>query len=77
MSPASHLDVRQYQMMTAQLQLGAQLAREERYQIPILTSEGVMGVNVRIVRSSEKKGRVRVTMDSAAYGKVASLLVVN
>lgn len=68
------LDVRQYQMMTAQLQLGAQLAREERYQIPILTSEGVMGVNVRIVRSSEKKGRVRVTMDSAAYGKVAAEL---
>lgn len=68
------LDVRQYQMMTAQLQLGAQLAREERYQIPIMTSEGVTGVNVRIVRSSEKKGRVRVTMDSAAYGKVAAEL---
>ncbi len=68
------LDVRQYQMMTAQLQLGAQLAREERYQIPIMTSEGVTGVNVRIVRSSEKKGRVRVMMDSAAYGKVAAEL---
>ena len=68
------LDVRQYQMMTAQLQLGAQLAREERYQIPVVTSEGVTGVNVRIVRSSEKKGRVRVTMDSAAYGKVAAEL---
>lgn len=68
------LDVRQYQMMTAQLQLGARLAREERYQIPVLTSEGVTGVNVRIVRSSEKKGRVRVTMDSAAYGKVAAEL---
>lgn len=70
----TRLDVRQFQMMTAQLQLGAQLATEERYQIPILTSDGVTGVNVRIVRSSEKKGRVRVTMDSAAYGRVAAEL---
>lgn len=70
----TRLDVRQFQMMTAQLQLGAQLATEERYQIPVLTSDGVTGVNVRIVRSSEKKGRVRVTMDSAAYGRVAAEL---
>lgn len=70
----TRMDVRQYQMMTAQLQLGAQLAREERYQIPILTSDGVTGINVRIVRSSEKKGRVRVTMDSESYGRVAAEL---
>ena len=50
------------------------MTREERYQIPILTSDGAVGVNVRIVRGSEKKGSVRLTMDSAAYGKVAAEL---
>lgn len=68
----TRLDIRQFQMMTAQLHLCANMTREERYQIPILTSDGAMGVNVRIIRGSEKKGIVRLTMDSAAYGKVAA-----
>ena len=68
----TRLDVRQFQLMTAQLHLGVSMTREERYQIPILTGDGAMGVNVRIIRGSEKKGSVRLTMDSAAYGKVAA-----
>lgn len=72
----THMDVRQYQMMTAQLHLNVQMAKEERYQIPIVTSDGVTGVNVRIVRGSEKKGSLYLTMDSAAYGKVAAELQV-
>ena len=68
----TRLDVRQFQMMTAQLHLSVSMTREERYQIPILTTDGAMGVNVRIIRGSEKKGSVRLTMDSAAYGKVAA-----
>ncbi len=70
----SALDVRQFLSMRAQLQLGAQLAREERYQIPLITGDTLTGVNVRIIRSDEKKGRVRITMDSDAYGKVAGEL---
>lgn len=72
----TRLDIRQLQLMTAQLHLGVSLTREERYQIPVLTSDGVMGVNVRIVRGSEKKGSVRLTMESATYGKVAAELQV-
>lgn len=68
----TRLDVRQFQMMTAQLHLCASMTREERYQIPILTGEGAVGVNLRIIRGSEKKGSVRLTMESAAYGKVAA-----
>jgi hypothetical protein len=68
------LDVRQLQMAVTQLHLGAVMTREERYQIPIMTREGVVGVNVKIVRGAEKKGRVRITMDSEGYGKVAAEL---
>lgn len=70
----TRLDIRQLQMMTAQLHLGVSMTKEERYQIPILTSDGAVGVNVKIVRGSEKKGSVRLTMESAAYGKVAAEL---
>ena len=72
----TRLDIRQLQMMTTQLYLGAGMAREERFQIPILTSDGAVGVQVKIVRGTEKKGSVRITMDSAAYGKVAAELCV-
>lgn len=70
----SRQNLMQMQLMTAQLHLGKYLTREERYQIPVITSDGAVGVNVRIVRGSEKKGSVRITMESAAYGKVAAQL---
>lgn len=68
------LDIKQLQMMTAQLHLGMRLTKEERYQIPILTSDGAVGVNVKIIRGSEKKGSVSITMESTAYGKLAAEL---
>lgn len=67
----TRLDVRQFQLMCAQLHLCADMVKEERYQIPILTSEGAVGVQLRIVRG-EKKGSVRITMADSAYGKVAA-----
>lgn len=70
----TRLDIRELQMMTAQLHLGVSMTKEERYQIPVLTSDGAMGVNLRIVRGSEKKGSVRITMESGMYGKVAAEL---
>jgi hypothetical protein len=70
----TRLDVRQLQMAVTQLHLGVAMTHEERYQIPVMTSDGVVGVNVKIVRGSEKKGSVRITMDSEAYGRVAAEL---
>jgi hypothetical protein len=70
----TRLDVRQLQMAVTQLHLGAVMTREERYQIPIMTSDGAVGVNIKIVRGGEKKGSVRITMDSEGYGKVAAEL---
>lgn len=73
----TRLDIRQMQMMTTQLHLGFSMTREERYQIPVLTSDGVVGVNLRIIRGSGKKGSVRITMESEAYGKLAAELRVD
>ena len=70
----STLDIRQLQMMTAQLHLGVSLTKEERYQIPIVTKDGAVGVNVKIVRGSEKKGSVRITMECDTYGRVTAEL---
>lgn len=67
----TRLDVRQFQMMSAQLHLCGEMVKEERYQIPILTSDGAVGVQLQIVRG-EKKGSVRITMADSAYGNVAA-----
>ncbi len=70
----STLDIRQLQMMTAQLHLGVSMTKEERYQIPVITRDGAVGVNVKIVRGSEKKGMVRITMECNTYGRVTAEL---
>ena len=70
----SRLNIKQLQMMTTQLHLGVRLTKEERYQIPVMTSDGAVGVQVRIVRGTDKKGCVRIMTECAAYGKVAAEL---
>ena len=70
----STLNIRQLQMMTAQLHLGVSMTKEERYQIPVMTRDGAVGVNVKIVRGPEKKGSVRITMECETYGRVAAEL---
>lgn len=68
------LDLRQLQISTKALQIGARLAKNEQYQIPILTSDGVVGVNVKIVRTEQKKGTVQISMQVPAYGNVSAEL---
>ncbi|MDD6037837.1 MAG: DUF6240 domain-containing protein [bacterium] len=68
------LDLRQLQISTKALQIGAKLAKNEQYQIPILTSDGVVGVNVKIVRTEQKKGTVQISMQVPAYGNVSAEL---
>ncbi len=71
---ASSLDVRELKMMSVQLNIGAAMAREERYLVPVLTKDGAVGISLRVVRGKGRKGGVRVTMDSRRYSKVAAEL---
>lgn len=66
------LDVREMRLMSAQLSISRTLAREEQYSVPVMVSDGVVNVSLKIVRGVDKKGVVDITMESALRGKIAA-----
>lgn len=66
------LDVREMRLMSAQLSINHTLAKEERYSVPVMVSDGVVNVSLKIVRGADKKGVVDITMESALRGKISA-----
>lgn len=66
------LDVREMRLLAAQLSIGRQLAREEQYSVPVMVSDGVVNVSLKIVRGVDKKGTVDIMMESELRGKIAA-----
>lgn len=66
------LDVREMRLLAAQLSIGRQLAREEQYSVPVMVSDGVVNVSLKIVRGVDKKGTVDIMMESGLRGKIAA-----
>lgn len=66
------LDVREMRLLSAQLSLGSLLAREEQYAVPVQTGDGIIGVSLKIVRGTDRKGIVDVMLESELHGKIAA-----
>lgn len=66
------LDVREMRLLAAQLSIGRQFAREEQYSVPVMVSDGVVNVSLKIVRGVDKKGTVDIMMESGLRGKIAA-----
>lgn len=66
------LDVREMRLLSAQLSIDRLLAREERYSVPVLVSDGIVNVSLKIVRGVDKKGIVDIAMESELRGKIAA-----
>lgn len=66
------IDVRDIKIMRQQIELGTKMAREENYTIPVLVGDEITGVHLKIVRGSQKRGRVDVILDSPKAGKLAA-----
>lgn len=66
------LDMRELRLLSAQLSVNKLLAREEQYSVPVMVSDGVVNVSLKIVRGVDKKGVVDVTMESKLRGKIAA-----
>lgn len=66
------LDVREMRLLAAQMSIGRQLAREEQYSVPVMVSDGVVNVSLKIVRGVDKKGTVDIMMESELRGKIAA-----
>lgn len=66
------LDVRQMRMMSAQLSLGRQMAKQEQYSVPVPVGDEIVNVSVKLKRDAGTTGKVDVMMESDRYGKVAA-----
>lgn len=66
------LDVREMRMLSAQLSVHRIMAKQEQYSVPVLVSDGVVNVSLKIVRGVDRKGIVDITMESRLRGKIAA-----
>lgn len=73
-SQVSSLDIRQMKLVTSQIALAGQAAKEEQYAIPVLVQGEVCNVSLKIVRGEKKQGLVDIVFETDKLGKVAAEL---
>ncbi len=66
------LEIRDMKILQQQIELGARMAKEEHYAIPVLVADEVTNVQLKIVRGKRERGRVEVMFDAPKYGKAAA-----
>ena len=66
------VDVRDLKIMRQQIELGTRMSKEENYAIPVLVADEMTNVQLKIVRGTERRGRVDVIFESPKLGKVAA-----
>lgn len=66
------LDIRDMKIMRQEIELGSRMAKEENYAIPVLVADEYTNIQLKIVRGTEKRGRLDVIFDSPEFGKVAA-----
>ena len=65
-----YVDVKGLQSAYKQVSFTANLAKEENYEIPIQLGEEITSINLKIIAGSDKKGEVKITLETADLGKV-------
>ena len=61
-----NVDIRDMRVARQQIELGARMAKEENYAVPVLVADELMNVQLKIVRGKEEQGRVDIMFDSPA-----------
>ncbi len=59
---------REWLSFTQGIRLGRKLAGQGRFDIPVQTEDGIVDVNLTLIRNGEEKGRVRIETDTAEFG---------
>lgn len=70
----SSLDVRELRLMTGQLRLAVQTAKNEEYHIPVLVQGESGEMTLKIVNGKKEKGMVDISLSIEAIGSVAAKL---
>ena len=71
------LDIRELKLMNAQMSIGAKMASEECFSMPIVVDGEVTNVTMKIVRQKEQKGLVNITLETGRFGRIAAELKAN
>lgn len=66
------VDLREMRLLCAQLSISKQMAKEEKYSVPVMVNDEMLNVSVKIVRGVDKKGVVDIMMESELRGKIAA-----
>lgn len=66
------VDVKSMNLLYKQLSVASSLAREGNYEVPIELNGEMTSINLRIIKDSDQKGRVDITMQTEEYGQVAA-----
>ncbi len=70
--PVSIKDIKDLRLMSQQLFLCGEKAKEESFLVPVQTGDTVTGVSLKIVRGKENKGLVNIFFRGALMEKVAA-----
>lgn len=65
-------NIRDLKILRQEIELGTKMAKEENYAIPVLVADEYTNIQLKIVRGTEKRGRLDVIFDSPKLGKVAA-----
>ncbi len=65
-------DIRDLKIMRQEIELGNKMAKEENYAIPVLVADEYTNIQLKIVRGTDKRGRLDVIFDLPKLGKVAA-----
>lgn len=67
-----YIDLKAIQSCRKQLALAGNLAKEENYQIPVEINGETTAIHLRVLHNQENGGKVKMTLDTQSYGKVAA-----
>ncbi|MCR5733415.1 MAG: DUF6240 domain-containing protein [Lachnospiraceae bacterium] len=66
------IDVRELSLLHKQMAVAAGNARNENYEVPVEIDGEWTSINLRILRDSDEKGIVSVTMETEGYGHIGA-----
>ncbi|MDE7017098.1 MAG: hypothetical protein K2P65_05905 [Lachnospiraceae bacterium] len=67
-----YIDLKEIQSCQKQLSLARNLAQEENYHIPVEIHGETTAIHLRVLHGKEKEGKVRATLETQEYGRVAA-----
>lgn len=68
----SSLDLKEYQLINRQLAIYTNMAKQSSYEIPVDINGELTTLNIKLIKNPDDAGKVSITFDSDAVGKVSA-----